>query len=162
MITCDARSYVGFHSRVVFRNDWEILCLDFPGLTLWLPTLRQQPCHWFVASYRLCLLYPVCFSCHQIRGCDWLQGAGPCCLAVRCYSLFWHSLRWSIWAIWRCYCSSCNACGSSRSRCGTWNPRAVGQVNKTHMVLWILQPKDLGSLSNIVPDFLCWDLGASS
>ena len=114
------------------------MCLDFPGLTLWLPTLRQQPCHWFVASYRLCLLYPVCFSCHQIRGCDWLQGAGPCCLAVRCYSLFRHSLRWSIWAIWRCYCSSCNACGSSRSKCGTWNPRAVGQVNKTHMVLWIL------------------------
>ena len=110
-------------------------CLDFPGLTLRLPTLRQQPCHWIVASYRLCLLYPVCFSCHQIRVCDGLQGAGPCCLAVSYYSLFWHSLRWSIWAIWRCNCSSCNGCGGTRSRCGTWNLRAVGQVSKTHMVL---------------------------
>ena len=50
---------------------------------------------------------------------------------------------------------------SSSSRCGTWNPRAVGQARPTWSCrFW--QTNILGSLSNIIPECLQCNFGAPS
>ena len=106
------------------RSDWEVLCLDLPGCTQGLSSLRQQPCHWFGVSFWAGSAVPILLIAGvQTLMCLVCKVQETCCMYGSYYGRFWYS-----WRFWQ---------PSSSSKCGTGNPRTVGRASKTHITLWV-------------------------